>query len=467
MKRFLPQSLFGQTVLVLIAGLMISMIAGSWIYSADREQAVRAVGGFAAAERIANLSHLVRDAPADLRSRIVAGLSDRSFTVRLSPRPLASERDDDESGVSVAIRNYIVDELGLTSGPQPRVAASGGGYGPFGFGPQMMHRGPPDRERDRDRFGAPGAFRSLRASVPLPDGQWLTFATSLPEAGLSFSRQFMLSMVLMALTIFAVSAWAVRRVTAPLATLAGAAERLGRDVNAPPLPLTGTTETRRASRAFNEMQVRLRNLIENRTRLLAAVSHDLRTPLTLLRLRAEGVENAQERERMLATIAEMDAMVGATLNFARDEAVSEARKPTDIAALAQSIADDMSDAGMEVAMTAKGSVVCDARPQALKRALTNLVENAIKYGARARIAVTQTPSHVEIQVDDDGPGIPEAELQKAFEPFYRLEASRNQETGGVGLGLAIARSAVQAHGGELTLANRPGGGLRATIRLVK
>jgi signal transduction histidine kinase len=467
MKRFLPQSLFGQTVLVLVAGLLVSMFAGSWIYSTDREQAVRAVGGFAAAERIANLSRLVRDAPADLRPRIVAGLSDRGFTVRLAPRPLAGERDDDESGVAVTIRDYLIEELALTSGPAPRVAAARG-YAPPGFG-QMMHRGPPDhvRERERDRFGGPGAFRSLRASVPLPDGQWLTFTTSLPEAGLSFSHQFMLSMALMALTIFAVSAWAVRRVTAPLATLAGAAERLGRDVNAPPLPETGSTETRQASRAFNDMQVRLRNLIENRTRLLAGISHDLRTPLTLLRLRAEGVENAQERERMLATIAEMDAMVGATLNFARDESVSETRKPTDIAALAQSIADDMSDAGMDVSMESSGSVVCDARPAALKRALTNLVENAVKYGHRARIAVTQTAKEVEINVDDDGPGIPDAELKKVFEPFYRVEASRNQETGGVGLGLAIAQSAVQAHGGDLILANRAGGGLRATIRLAR
>ena len=163
--------------------------------------------------------------------------------------------------------------------------------------------------------------------MPLPDGQWLSFATALPEGGPSFSRQFLLSMGLMAVIILAVSVWAVRRVTAPLASLSAAAERLGNDLNAPPMPETGTIETRQASRAFNTMQARLRGLIENRTRMLAAISHDLRTPLTLLRLRAETVENAPEREKMLATIAEMDSMVAATLQFARDEARAEAAAP--------------------------------------------------------------------------------------------------------------------------------------------
>ena len=168
-----------------------------------------------------------------------------------------------------------------------------------------------------------GGFRDLQVAMPLPDGQWLSFATNLPDSGPAFSRQFLVSMAVMAIIILGVSIWVVRRVTAPLASLAGAAERLGRDVTAPPLPETGTIETRQASRAFNDMQVRLRNLIENRTRLLAAISHDLRTPLTLLRLRAENVGDQEERDKMLATIAEMDFMIEATLKFARDDAVAE------------------------------------------------------------------------------------------------------------------------------------------------
>ena len=224
----------------------------------------------------------------------------------------------------------------------------------------------------------------MQVAVPLSDGQWLSFTTALPESGSAFSRQFLLSMGIMAIVIFAVSVWAVRRVTAPLAALSAAAERLGNDLNAPPMPETGTIETRQASRAFNTMQARLRSLIENRTRMLAAISHDLRTPLTLLRLRAENVENAQERDKMLATIAEMDSMIGATLQFARDEAAIRRRRPTDIAALVQSIVDDMADAGMPVKMEPVESVVYDCRPDALKRAIRNLLDNAVKYGKAAR-----------------------------------------------------------------------------------
>jgi signal transduction histidine kinase len=320
-------------------------------------------------------------------------------------------------------------------------------------------------------FGAFGAFRDLRVAVPLLDGDWLTFATALPDSGPSFSRQFLLSMGLMALIILAVSVFAVRRVTAPLAALAAAAERLGHDLNAPPIAESGTSETRRASRAFNDMQARLRELIENRTRLLAAISHDLRTPLTLLRLRAENVDDPPERDRMLATIAEMESMIATTLQFARDDAASEQRRPTDIAALVQSVVDDLADAGVPATIeppappAPAAPVVVACRPDAIRRAVRNLVDNAVKYGKTARVAVRATPQAIDITVDDEGPGIPESELARVFAPFYRVEGSRSRETGGVGLGLAIARAIVHADGGTLVLANRPAGGLRATLTL--
>jgi signal transduction histidine kinase len=310
-----------------------------------------------------------------------------------------------------------------------------------------------------------GGFLDLQVAIPLPDGQWLAFATALPESGPSFSRQFLLSMGLMAIIILAVSVWAVRRVTAPLASLSAAAEQLGNDLNAPPIPETGTIETRQASHAFNTMQARLRGLMENRTRMLAAISHDLRTPLTLLRLRVENVDNATEREKMLATIAEMDAMVTTTLAFARDEATAETRRPTDLAALVQSIVDDMADTDSPVRMEPAEPVVQDCRPAALKRAIRNLIDNAVKYGKKANVAIKPKPKSIEITIDDEGPGIPEQELSRVFEPFYRLEESRSPETGGVGLGLAIAYSIVQAHQGELRLSNRPAGGLRASVML--
>ncbi len=468
MNRLLPRSLFGQTLFILLAGLIVSHLIGSWIYTADREQAVRAVGGYAAAQRIANLTRLVEEAPREWRERIVAALSDQTLRVSLStPAPTFDDGIEDDA-VSRAIRDFLAAQVPAKSALQPRVAVSTSVDAPFwrareaglmmGHGP-MMGYGP--------MMHGLGGFRDLQVAMPLPDGHWLSFVTNLPDTGPAFSRQFLVSMAIMAIIILGVSVWVVRRVTAPLVSLALAAERLGRDVTTAPLPETGTIETRQASRAFNGMQTRLRNLIDNRMRMLAAISHDLRTPLTLLRLRAENVEDAQERSKMLATIAEMDAMIGTTLQFARDETTSEANRPTDIAALLQSAVDDMADAGLPVTMGPAGPLVYECRPAALKRAISNLIDNAIKYGKTAHVTIEARSNTIEVMIDDDGPGIPESEISRVLEPFYRGEESRSTATGGVGLGLAIAQSIIQSHGGELVLVNRPTGGLRASVRLLR
>jgi signal transduction histidine kinase len=461
MSRYLPQSLFGQTVLILLVGLIVSHAVGSWIYTTDREQAVRAVGGFATAQRIANLTRLLQDTPREARQRLVTAISDQSFRVSLSTQPLAlPPANDDDALAATAIRDFLVGELSLGSARQPLVWTSSVAGPPFGPLHHMLGHGPM-----MTGFAHFAAFRDLQVSIPLPEGQWLAFATALPAGGPAYSSQFLLAMGVMALIIVVVSVWAVRRVTAPLASLATAAERLGHDVNALPLPETGTTETRQAARAFNDMQMRLRGLIENRTRLLAAVSHDLRTPLTLLRLRAETVKNVEERDKMLSTIAEMDSLIGTTLQFAREGSVSEHRQQTDLTALVQSVVDEMKDAGHPVRIEPATSIPYACQPAALKRAVRNLLENAVKYGKRGSVGIYAGPRAIAIDVDDDGPGIPETELKRVLEPFYRLEGSRNRETGGVGLGLAITQSIVQAHGGKLMLSNRSTGGLRASIVL--
>ena len=465
MMQYYPKNLFGQTLLILVAGLAVALVAGSLIYSFDRGKAVRAVSGLAAAQRIANLTRLVEETPVDWRNRIVAGISDQAFRVTISKVAPDMNQDESDPASSQAISEFLVEQLALGPGRLPIVSAKAGGgsmsllHNPIadvGSGPMMHGMGP---------FGVFGGFRELQAAIPLADGQWLSFTTILPESSSGFSSQFLLSMAIMAAVVLAASGWAVRRITAPLGALSAAAERFGRDLNAPPLPETGTSETSHAARAFNAMQVRLRTLIENRTRLLAAISHDLRTPLTLLRLRAENFEDVSERDRMLSTIADMDAMITSVLDFARDEAKTEPSRAADIAALVQSIADDMSDAGLSVEMAPSDPIILECRPTALKRALINLIDNAVKYGKNAHIVVGTTASAVTVTINDDGPGIPEQEITRVFEPFYRIEESRNSDTGGVGLGLSIALSAVEAHGGQLTLKNRPEGGLSAVVRL--
>lgn len=306
---------------------------------------------------------------------------------------------------------------------------------------------------------------ALAVAIPLSSGQWLNFNMALPEHVPSFSYQLITAMLVATGILIVVAVLAAKRVTAPLRTLAEAAQRLGKDVNAAPIPEVGTIETRQASHAFNEMQVRLRELIDNRTRLLAAISHDLRTPLTLLRLRAENAADSEDKERMLANIAEMDAMVGAILQYSRDEMTTEPIRRADLSALIQSVVDDLADAGLDVVFGAAPLTLVDCRSSALKRAITNLVENAVKYGHKALVTLQVQARHVEIAIEDDGPGIPEQELVRVFQPFYRVEDSRNRDSGGVGLGLAIAQSLVQKNNGTLSLQNRPSGGLRAQILL--
>ncbi len=473
MTRFFPKSLFGQTILILLVGLVISHAVGAWIYAGAREQAVRAIGGYAAAQRVANLSRLVEDAPADWRPRLVAALSDPTFRVALSAQPPDLPPSNAESATQ-AIEDYVRQQLPERPGRQVRAAVLADRPPGALFGP------PFDRRPFPGPMGGPGGmgmmmpgmmgpnfggWRGLQVAVQLSDGQWLSFATALPQGAPSVSWQFIISMALMGVIVLAVSVWAVRSVTAPLGLLSAAADRLGRDVTAEPLAEAGTVEMQRAARAFNRMQERLRRLIESRTQMLAALSHDLRTPLTLLRLRTEEVADAGERDKMLATIGEMDEMIGSTLAFARDEVRAEPRRKVDLAALLASVVDDVADAGLPVTMTPAAALSYDCQPGALKRALINLLDNAVKYGKRAQAAISSAGKTIEITIDDDGPGIPEAELAKVFEPFYRVEDSRSRDTGGTGLGLAIAQAIVQAHGGELTLANRPAGGLRASIKL--
>jgi len=457
MTRFVPRTLFGQMVLILLAGLLVSHLVGTLIYASDREHAVRMVGGFGATQRIANLARLIDEAPADWRNRIVAAVNDPTLRVTLSPQPPAFAEAGPDTDF-LPIRQYLAEQL-----PAPLVDRLHVAVAPAG--PPFMHaahhmpmHGPP-------WMPPPGTWRGLQAAMQLNDGQWLAFATAFPSAGPRASWAFFVPMAVMAVIVVLASVWAVRRVTTPLGVIAHAAERLGHDVNAPPIAEAGTREMRQAVQSFNQMQARILRLLDNRTRMLAALSHDLRTPLTLLRLRTENLQEAEERERMLATIGELDAMIEASLNFARDQATAETWRRTDVTALLASIIDDMADAGMPVSMTPAEPVVLECQPGALRRALTNLIDNAVKYGQSARAAIVVSPLAVRIDIDDNGPGIPPAELQRVFEPFHRLEQSRSRDTGGTGLGLPIALSIVQAHRGDITLTNCPDGGLRASVSL--
>ncbi|HJV24772.1 MAG TPA: HAMP domain-containing sensor histidine kinase [Aromatoleum sp.] len=261
-------------------------------------------------------------------------------------------------------------------------------------------------------------------------------------------------------------AWvAVRIATRPISRLAAAADALGADPNRPPLATTGPAEVEQAAHAFNRMQERLLQHVTERTRILAAISHDLQTPITRLRLRAELVDDEALRTKIQSDLDAMQALVKEGLDYARSLDARAARQQIDLGALLTALRDDAQDMGWDVTVPTQLAAACSGHPVGLRRALWNLIENGVKFGEKVEIHTSETPDGFEIRVSDAGPGLPEEELEKVFEPFYRTEASRNRETGGTGLGLAIARNLLRSQGGDVRLASRPGGGLDAIVRL--
>jgi signal transduction histidine kinase len=269
------------------------------------------------------------------------------------------------------------------------------------------------------------------------------------------------------LAALGLAAWiAVRWLLAPMKRLACAARALGEDIQGPPLPEDGTRECREVSRLFNQMQSRIRLQWSARDRFVAAVSHDLRTPLARLRLRAESLADSEQKRQFSRDITEMDDMIRTTLDYLCGAADAEATVRLDLAALVRSLAEDLREAGHRVTVQGTAEPL-PAQALAMRRCIGNLVENAIRYGGAAHVRLIDSPEAVEIAVHDPGPGLPDAELHKVMAPFYRVEATRSANQSGVGLGLSIAQDIARRHGGELTLSNKRGvggSGLVATLR---
>ncbi len=462
MKRFLPKTLTSQTILVLLIGLSVSHIVSMLIYSDDRVEALTLMGGRNMAQRIANISHLAIESPDGWRNKIVSAVSDQNFKVWLTPESMIVSEGKNNIQVKV-LKDYLRKQLKINNPNDIHVQLlerdhDGGILGSFGPN-SWMHM-----EMMKGMHGISG-HQSLRVSLSLQEGQWLNFATDIPEANSVWSTTSLLSLLSMVIAVVILSIWVVRRLTSPLRSLGHAAQRLGKDVNAPSLDEKGPKEIRDAAVAFNEMQARIKRLIDNRTRMLAAISHDLRTPITLLRLRTELIDDMEDKPKMLATLDEMEHMIATTLDFARQDAQQEERRKTDLSALLESICSDATDAGLDVSYNAQEKMPYSCQPVALKRALNNLIENAVKYGGKADVQLTISPENLIITVEDYGPGIDEDKIDKVFQPFYRCEESRNKNTGGYGLGLSVTQSVAHAHGGEIILTNKTGKGLKATFTL--
>lgn len=467
MSRWLPRSLFSRMVLVLVTGLVLAQAASLAIYWRDRDEFMQRALGMRSVQRVADILTLLESIAPDERRRVVGVVNSPQLRVSLDVPSIVSTEDPESQdrvrSFSRALRRILGEErsLNVMVADAPFLRGPPAGYGPGmkggmgggGMGPGPMAGG----------FAFPGL--SFVVQTPLLDGTMVTFDSRQTQDAITAPYRLMLSVGLLLGAIVVLTLVAVRWVTKPLKTLALAAERLGDDIRRPPLDESGPAEVSRAARAFNTMQRELIKFIDDRTRILAAMSHDLKTPITRLRLRAELLDDASLRARFEADLDEMQAMVTRTLEVMRGFDKESKRAPIDIMALLHSIQDDMRVLGATVEIEGAALQPYSGSPEALKRCLQNVIDNAVKYGSSARVVLTDRAHELEIRVLDRGPGIPQEQLEQVFEPFYRLEASRNRESGGTGLGLTIARNLARSHGGELRLRNASEGGLEAVLTL--
>lgn len=468
--RFFPRSLFGRLTLVLLTGLVAAQLLSASILFRDRGQILYGSIRSDSAKRTAGIVRLLDALTPAERDRLLPLLETPETRIRLASAPIEMpDRDPVDSDLADAIQRELSDHLpsrssvlvALERGPPTEV-------GPMPMA-EMHHR----HMMGRPGMRSPGAYlhgvhsmaRGFFIQVALQDGTWVQFERRIPEDLFDQPTPLLQILGVLLLSVVLLSLLAVRWAVRPLRELRLAAEALGRDIHHTPISEAGPLEVAETARAFNTMQKRIRSYIEDRARILAAVSHDLKTPLTRMRLRSDLLDNTELRSKLQADLDEMEAMVAATLDFMRSAESGEESVPIDLTALLETIRDNALDAGWKVSLLGRASGLLEGRPTALKRCITNLVENAARYAGEARILVADSPGIVRITVEDQGPGVPEELLEKVFDPFFRVDTSRARRTGGTGLGLGIARNIARAHGGDLVLRNRTGGGLVAELTL--
>jgi len=463
LQRWLPQSLFGRLLLVLTGGLLVAQLLSAAINVAERDRLLGSSFGMLPAQRIADVVRLLDDLGEAERGRVLAVFRVPPLVLSLHATPLTAA-----DGATAWHTQMFASRLrAALGGDRPVRVEAREGYAPAApvAGGPGMHPGPMRGGGGMMGRGPGAAAAIVRTEVQLRDGLWARFDTELPEAPQALPWRLALTLAVLLASVLALSYVAVRWVVRPLQRLTEAAQALGQDLNRPPLPEDGPREVQQAARAFNTMQQRLAAFIDERTRMLTALSHDLKTPLTRMRLRADLLDDDEQRLRFESDLKEMEAMVTQTLEFMRGLGGNEPRQPVDMMALLAALQADQQAMGRTVVIEGRAGQPCIGVASLLRRALSNLMDNAVLYGGRATVRVEETPDTLVLRILDEGPGIPEAELGRVFEPFVRLEASRSRATGGTGLGLGIARNIARAHGGDVVLSNRAEGGLEARLSL--
>lgn len=442
MRRLLPRdTVFWRLTLTVMlamsasAGLNVAFVSIAGVYASPD------VVNSGLLEQAATATRLMSAAPASIRPQLAASAGNGTYWVRwLQTVPKLPK----ESRSDIAPRFM----QSLLHDPNRRVI--------------VFKTSEPFEWSRNDRTSETAAYGML---VALDDGTWIMFGLPKRDWGIVHWHHNALIIGFVLLSTFAIALLAAQTLVRPIAAFAEAARRFGTDPRALPIIERGPVELRSAAAAFNSMQTRIRRFVTDRTDMLAAISHDLRTPLTRMRLRGEFIDDREQQRRLFRDVDEMQAMIDAALAFFRDDAVEEQSTRFDFSELVRLVVDDLTDQGRMVVFEGMDHVVYYGRPFALKRAIGNIIENACIYATQATAELDFSRSGLVLSVRDDGPGIPEPLLEAVFSPFYRVDPSRNRQTGGVGLGLTSARTIVRAHGGEITLHNQPDGGLLVMMTL--
>lgn len=445
MKAFLT-SMQGRVFLIVIGGIVTSALLTAALADREGRRTFAQVRAEHTADRVEQLVSALEAVPPEVRPTLAATLG-RGMSAQFEGPSAPMEAND------AALTEALVNELGTgrgvtaTTGTRADCVAQSGNNG---------------------ASARPATTSCQVISLTLRDGTPLRLVLS-SQPGFSWSRtrlsRWLLYAIMFPLCLGLLAYVVARMATRPLGRLARAAAALGDDINQLPLSESGPSEVRHAARAFNVMQARIRSYIEERTEMLAAIAHDLQTPLTRLRLRLEKVADESLRDKLVADLGAMQSMIREGLDLAMSLDTGGMMQRVDLDSLLSSVCADAVDSGQDVGLNGQTGVSIRAIPIALQRCIANLINNAVKYGRYARVTTACEGNKAVIRVRDGGPGIPEAQMEKAFDPFYRIESSRSRETGGTGLGLTIARNIARKHGGSLVLRNVLGGGLECTLTL--
>lgn len=439
--RLVPDTIAGRTIAVLLFGLVALHLASIWAYQLGLDTEINLTNAARTAERLLAIRDTLSKTPEDNREETAHALSGGPLEVHYSSVQLA---------VTAPAKSAALTELtGEIAKRAPELV-----------GPDWMIAGAPATVQGR----AADPHLTL-ISMKLPDTGWVNATVAVMQGTHASLQAVLVSTGLMALGVLGMSLAIMRGVTRPIRRCADEAQRVYASAEPQPIAINGPQEVRELATAFNEMQQRVKRLVDDRTLTVAAISHDLKSPLARVQLRLEDYPEDDLRRQIEADLDEMLAMIDSSLEFLKRDYSGEAMQRIDLGAVIGTVCDDFVDRGYCVELHRKGNMVLNGRRLALKRVFANLIGNAVKYGNEAVVNLEGSDREVRITIEDRGPGIPADQLEKVFEPFHRVETSRSRETGGTGLGLTVAQSIVGAHGGSIQLTNREGGGLRVSVIL--